>query len=108
MIDFDVQIWEVLVKNIQFLCVLGDIDYVKFVFEEQLCFIYDLDSEFVNLNCCIQVFDNMCKLEFKDYEKYCDSNVCCFMYKVMGQKEKFFQKVEKEECEYFEVLQKEY
>jgi DNA repair exonuclease SbcCD ATPase subunit len=108
MTDFDAQIREASAKNTQLLRVLGDTDHAKPALEEQLRFIHDLDSELANLNRRIQALDNTRKLELKDHEKYRDSNVRRFMYKATGQKEKFSQKAEKEEREYFEVLQKEH
>lgn len=108
MSSFDAQIREAAAKNSELLRVLAETDHAKPALQEQHRFIQDLDSELANLNQRIQSLDKARKLELKDHEKYRDSNVRRFMYKATGQKDKFAQKAEKEEREYFEVLQKEH
>lgn len=108
MSDFEAQIREASARNSELLRVLAETDYAKPALEEQLRFVRDLDAELANTNRRIQQLEGKRKLELKDHEKYRDSNVRRFMYKATGQKEKFTQKAEKEEREYFEVLQEEH
>ncbi|KAK0383636.1 hypothetical protein NLU13_9547 [Sarocladium strictum] len=108
MSDFEAQIREASARNSELLRVLTETDHAKPALQEQMRFIHDLDTELADLKRRIQALDNKRKLELKDHEKYRDSNVRRFMYKATGQKEKFAQRAEKEEREYFEVLQKEH
>lgn len=108
MSDFETQIREASARNSDLLRVLAETDHAKPALQEQMRFIRDLDGELSNTHKRIQQLDNKRKLELKDHEKYRDSNVRRFMYKATGRQEKFDQRAEKEEREYFEVLQQEH
>lgn len=108
MSDFEAQMREAAAKNSTLLRTLAETDHAKPALQEQQRFIHDLDGELANLNRRIKELDQKRQLELKDHEKYRDSNVRRFMYKATGKKEKFAQRAEKEEREYFEALQEEH
>lgn len=108
MTDFESRIREASTKNSELLRVLAETDHARPALQEQIRFIGDLDNELGNTNRRIQQLEKKRKLELKDHEKYRDSHVRRFMYKATGQKEKFALKADKEEREYFEVLQEEH
>lgn len=107
MTDFESQIKEASSRNADLLRVLAETDHAKPAIQEQLRFISDLENEAKKTDLRLRQLGFDRKMELKDHEKYRDSNVRRFMYKATGKKEKFDQKAEKEEREYFDVLQEE-
>ncbi|KAH8177159.1 hypothetical protein LIA77_02241 [Sarocladium implicatum] len=107
MADFEAQIREASAKNSELLRILADTDHAKPALQEQQRFIKDLEGEAAKIAKRLEQLAHKRKMELKDHEKYRDSNVRRFMYKATGQKDKFAQKAEKEEREYFDVLQEE-
>lgn len=108
MSTFEARIREASDRNAALLRSLAETDYAPPALEEQQRFISDLEKELGGTEQHLKRLAGKRRSELKDHERYRDSNVRRFMYKATGQKEKFSQKAEKEEREYFEVLQAEH
>jgi hypothetical protein len=74
---------------------------------QQRRFIADLEAQLDQSSKRIKELDRKRAKELKDHEKYRDSVMRRFAYKAAGKKDKFESKAQKEETEYFDVLQQE-
>ncbi|KAI5927577.1 hypothetical protein F4810DRAFT_271061 [Camillea tinctor] len=101
------QIQEAGSRNNQLLGILSETDYAIPALEQQNRYVKDLNNEIVELQKRIDTLDKERIKELKEHEKYRDSVMKRFAYRVSGKTEKFAAKAEKEEREYFEVLEKE-
>lgn len=95
-------------RNQELLHTLSETDYAKPALEQQKRYIADIENEVKQLDKHIRELKERRKKELKDHEKYRDSVMKRFAYKVSRRQEKFNVKAEKEEREYFEVLQDEH
>lgn len=95
-------------RNSELLRILSETDYAKPALQQQDLYIKDLEKEIKDLDKRIADLENKRKAELKDHEKYRDSVMKRFAYKVSRKEEKFNVKAEKEEREYFEALQDEH
>ncbi|KAK5943488.1 hypothetical protein PMZ80_004495 [Knufia obscura] len=95
-------------RNRELLQTLAETDYAKPALEQQKRYIADVESEIKQLDKRIKELEEKRKKELKEHEKYRDSTMKRFAYKVSRKQEKFNVKAEKEEREYFEVLQEEH
>lgn len=95
-------------RNKELLRTLSETDYAKPALQQQKLYIADLENEIKDLDKRIKGLEGKRKAELKDHEKYRDSVMKRFAYKVSRKEEKFNVKAEKEEREYFEALQEEH
>jgi hypothetical protein len=95
-------------KNKELLRILADTDHANPALEQHNRFVADLEEEMKLSNQRIKQLDAKRAKELKDHEKYRDSVMRRFAYKVSGQREKFEERADREECEYFTVLQDEH
>ncbi|KAI0109686.1 hypothetical protein GGR51DRAFT_558378 [Nemania sp. FL0031] len=93
-------------RNEQLLDILSQTDNAPSALEQQRRYIQDLDNQLEDVKKRIAALERDRSKEHKDHEKYRDSVMKRWAYKVTGNKEKFAAKAEKEEREYFDVLQK--
>lgn len=108
MADVQAQIQQAAAKNTELLRALAETDYAAPALQEQNRFLQDLRSQLRLSDDKLKKLDKRRESELKDHEKYRDSHMRRFMYKATGKKEKFDEKAEKEEREYFEVLQEQH
>ncbi|KAI0012183.1 hypothetical protein F4779DRAFT_105967 [Xylariaceae sp. FL0662B] len=95
-------------RNQRILNVLSETDHAVPALEQQKRYIDDLNRELSDLEKRIGALDKQRAKELKDHEKYRDSVMRRFAYRVSGKTGKFEAKAEKEEREYFAVLQEEH
>jgi hypothetical protein len=94
-------------KNKELLRVLAETDHAIPDLVQQKRFIADLEAQAAQSNKRIKDLDKKRAKELKDHEKYRDSVMRRFAYKATGKREKYESKAQKEEAEYFDVLQEE-
>ncbi|KAI8629397.1 hypothetical protein F5Y19DRAFT_80507 [Xylariaceae sp. FL1651] len=92
-------------RNKQLLEVLSQTDHAPPALEQQKRYVQDLDQQLSDVQKRKQSLELARRKELNDHEKYRDSIMKRWAYKVSGNKEKFAAKAEKEEKEYFEALQ---
>ncbi|TLD24737.1 hypothetical protein PspLS_05375 [Pyricularia sp. CBS 133598] len=92
-------------ENDTLLQTLRETDHAAPDLDNQNKFIADLDRQILESSRVISELDRKRNKELKDHEKYRDSVMRRFAYKATGKREKFTQRADKEEKEYFEVLQ---
>ncbi|KAI3331939.1 hypothetical protein HD806DRAFT_478836 [Xylariaceae sp. AK1471] len=93
-------------RNKELLEILSQTDHAPLALRQQNLYIQDLDVQLRDVKKQIDLLGHERWKEQKGHEKYRDSVMKRWAYKVSGNKEKFAAKAEKEEKEYFEVLQK--
>lgn len=91
-------------RNAQLLSTLAETDHAPASLKQQVAFINDLQDSLKRTEQHISKLNQSTQKELKDHEKYRDSTVKRFAYRVGGKKEKFEQKASKEEREYFEAV----
>lgn len=94
--------------NQDLLRALSETDYAKPALEQQKRYITDLEQQIQQLEKHLMALEEKRKKELKEHEKYRDSVMKRFAFKVSRKQEKFNAQAEKEEREYFEVLQEEH
>ncbi|KAK6954809.1 hypothetical protein Daesc_004778 [Daldinia eschscholtzii] len=94
-------------RNSELLAILSETDHAQPALEQQKRYIDDLNKELSTIQKRISQLDKQRAKEFKEHKKYRDSVMKRFAYRVSGKTEKFAAKAEKEEKEYFAVLQQE-
>ncbi|QIX01377.1 hypothetical protein AMS68_006894 [Peltaster fructicola] len=96
-------------KNEELLGVLERTDYAEAALKQQEVYVKDLENELTKLVQQIRTYEQKTKVEKAEFEKYRDSNIKRFAYKLGGTKgkEKFQSRSEKEEKEYYEALEQE-
>ncbi|KAI2468769.1 hypothetical protein F4781DRAFT_250114 [Annulohypoxylon bovei var. microspora] len=95
-------------RNRDLLAVLSETDHAPPALEQQRRYIADLNNELSTIQKHIVVLDGQRAKEFKEHKRYRDSVMKRFAYRVSGKTDKFQARAEKEEQEYFAVLQKEH
>jgi len=95
-------------QNAALLSTLAKTDYAAPALSQQRVYISDLNRELSQTNSQIRTLTKKREREFKDHEKYRDSTVRRFAYRLGGKKEKFQQRATKEEREYFDALHDEH
>ncbi|KAI0016428.1 hypothetical protein F4780DRAFT_759337 [Xylariomycetidae sp. FL0641] len=93
-------------RNKELLNILSETDHAIPALQQQNIFINDLDRQLSDVENRIAALEKERAKELKDHEKYRDSVMKRFAYRVSGKTDKFAAKAEKEEREYFDVLQK--
>ncbi|KAH6648634.1 hypothetical protein BKA67DRAFT_369262 [Truncatella angustata] len=102
------QIQEAAPRNRELLAILSETDHAVPDLEQQKIYIADLDRQLASIAKRIKELNRKREKEFKEHEKYRDSVMRRFAYKVGGKKEKFESRAAKEEREYFDALQDEH
>lgn len=102
------QIQAAALQNSSLLKVLSETDYAPPALEQHKRYIADISNETKKLDAEIKRLEALRMKELKDHEKYRDSVMKRFAYKVGRKTEKFEAKASKEEREYFDVLQQEH
>ncbi|KAI0378092.1 hypothetical protein F5Y04DRAFT_262896 [Hypomontagnella monticulosa] len=95
-------------RNDQLLSILSETDHAPPALEQQKRYIADLNNELSTIQKRIISLDKQRAKEFKEHKKYRDSVMKRFAYRVSGKTDKFAARAEKEEQEYFAVLQDEH
>ncbi|KAI1083053.1 hypothetical protein F5B20DRAFT_444275 [Whalleya microplaca] len=107
MASITTRIQDAIPRNRQLLSVLSETDHAGPALQQQNRYIDDLTKELSALQKRIGILDRKRAKELKEHEKYRDSVMRRFAYRVGGKTDKFEAKAEKEEKEYFAVLQEE-
>lgn len=105
MASINSQITQASAKNAELLRGLSEVDGTPVSLAQQISYIADLNKQVEKTKMDIKHARYKTSDELKDHEKYRDSHVRRFMHKASGQKEKFAEKAETEEREYFDALQ---
>ncbi|KAI1105472.1 hypothetical protein F4804DRAFT_129707 [Jackrogersella minutella] len=107
MTSITIRIKEASSHNAELLAILSETDYASPALEQQKHYIEDLNNELSTIQKRIAVLDKQRAKELKEHKKYRDSVMKRFAYRVSGKTDKFEARAEKEEQEYFAVLQQE-
>ncbi|KAI0135357.1 hypothetical protein F4814DRAFT_19239 [Daldinia grandis] len=94
-------------RNCELLAILSETDHAQPALEEQRRYVDDLNNELSAAQKRIAMLNKQRAKEFKEHKRYRDSVMKRFAYRMSGKTEKFEAKAEKEEKEYFAVLQQE-
>ncbi|KAJ6780629.1 hypothetical protein PWT90_01725 [Aphanocladium album] len=92
-------------RNNQLLETLANTDGAASALAEHKRFLQDLQDQLKQSNQRIKQLDSERQKRLGEHEKYRDSHVRRFMFKASGKKEKFAQRAEDGEREYFKALQ---
>lgn len=95
-------------ENSSLLAALAETDYAAPALRQQHAYLIELKKEITANDVQQQKLSAKTKAELKDHEKYRDSTVRRFAYRVGGKKEKFQEKASKEEKEYFDAVTAEF
>lgn len=102
------QIREAAARNAELLGILSQTDYAPPSMQQQNAYVRDLEGNLKQNEAELNRLGSQREKEHKDHKKYSESVTRRFLYKASGQKEKFSQKADKEEREYFDVLRAEH
>ncbi|KAI1469672.1 uncharacterized protein F4812DRAFT_298205 [Daldinia caldariorum] len=94
-------------RNSELLAILSETDHAQPALEQHRRHVDDLNNELSAIRERISRLDKQRAKELKEHQKYRDSVMKRFAYRVSGKTDKFEAKAEKEEKEYFAVLQQE-
>lgn len=108
MSSIETRIKESAAQHKELLGILVQTDHALPALEQQRRYITDLQNEAANAQKRVDELDKKRLKELKEHEKYRDSVMKRFAFKVSGKEEKFKQRAAKEEQEYFEALQQEH
>ena len=108
MTDVTAKIKEAAIKNAELQRTLSETDHAEPSLKAHSRYIEDLQREIWASEKELQEVEKQRLKELADHEKYRDSTVKRFLFKATGQGTKFAERAEKEEREYFEVLEKEH
>lgn len=108
MASITTQIKEAAPRNRELLTILSETDHAPPDLQQQQRYVAELESQLQSLAKQIRQLDQKREKEFKEHEKYRDSVMRRFAYKVGRKTEKFEAKAAKEEREYFDALQEEH
>lgn len=108
MADITARIQQAATRNAELQRTLRDTDHAAPAHKAQSRFIDDLQKQIWSSDKDIQELERRRVKELSDHEKYRDSTVKRFLFKASGQAGKFADKAEKEEREYFAILEKEH
>lgn len=92
-------------KNAALLHTLASTDYARPSLTQQVTYITELEQQLSALSKRLTELDRRRERDLKDHVKYRDSVFRRFTYKATGRREKFDEKAEVEEKEYFEGMQ---
>lgn len=92
-------------RNVSLLKTLQETDHSPSALSQQNSYIADLKSQLHNTQAQLAKAKVVTQSELKEHEKYRDSTFRRFAHKASGKKEKFAEKAQKEEREYFDAVQ---
>lgn len=95
-------------RNRLLLSILSETDHAKPSLQQHESYLSDLDRQLADAIKWVKEVDKKRQKELKEHEKYRDSVMKRFAYKVSRNKEKFEERAAKEECDYFDALQDEH
>jgi len=95
-------------QNSRLLAVLSETDYAPPALDQHKRYIADVENEMQELDKHIKSLEAKRAKELKEHEKYRDSTMKRFAYKLGGKTDKFQARASKEEREYFDALQQEH
>lgn len=87
---------------------LADTDYAASALRQQLDYIADLTKQIDQSKAKLTSLKRKTQVEKAEHEKYRDSTMKRFAYKIGGKKDKFADRASKEEREYYEAVQEEH
>ena len=90
-------------RNQELLTILSQTDYAPPSLEHQKAYIADLEKDLKEIASRLATLQRQREKELKEHEKYRDSVMKRFAYKVARKKEKFEARASKEEQDYLEV-----
>jgi hypothetical protein len=99
------QIQEASSKNSQLLAGLHETDSAPSQLYQQITYIKDLDLQLKKSEKQVAQLKKKTASELEDHKKYSESTFRRFAHKASGRKERFAEKAEKEEREYFDAIQ---
>ncbi|KAL8988335.1 MAG: hypothetical protein Q9177_002577 [Variospora cf. flavescens] len=94
-------------KNAELLQGLNDTAYASSAIQQSQVHLSDLDREIKDCDAQVRSLESKTKTKLADHKKYAESTARRFMHRAVGKKEKFVEKVGKEEREYVEALAEE-
>lgn len=94
-------------KNDELLRILAETDRAPGELEQQNVYLKDLEKDKIETEKRLKELHQRTQIEQKEYERYRDSTMKRFAYRLGRKTEKFEQRASKEEREYFEALQQE-
>ena len=103
--SIETQVQKASAANAHLLQVLSETDDAPSALAEHSRYIAELKQQVEKSGEKLQQLDNKRVTQLKDHERYRDSHARRFLYKAAGKKDRFAEKAEKEEREYFDVLQ---
>lgn len=95
-------------RNTELQAILAETDHVPPALVQQQRYIADLQNEVANAQKRLKELEWKRQKELTEHQRYRDSVMKRFAFKVSGKKEKFDERAAKEEREYFDVLQQEH
>jgi len=106
MADISAKIQDAAARNSDLLRTLAETDHAPPDLEQHGRFLDDLRAQLRASDSRLKALNAQRELELKSHQKYRDSSVRRFMYKAAGKKDRFAEKADKGERDYFEVLQR--
>ncbi|KAI4288877.1 MAG: hypothetical protein L6R35_001857 [Caloplaca aegaea] len=94
-------------KNAELLQGLNDTAYASSAIQQSQAYLSDIDRETKDCDAQVRSLESKTKTKLADHKKYAESTARRFMHRAVGKKEKFAEKVSKEEREYVEALAEE-
>lgn len=91
-------------ENSSLLAALAETDYAGPALQQQILYLNELKKEIAENEVEQKKLSAKTQAELKDHEKYRDSTIRRFAYRIGGKKEKFEEKASKEEKEYFDAV----
>lgn len=91
-------------RNTQLLSKIAELDYAPTALKQQLSYINELETLLKQKDSSVASLNATVQKELKDHEKYRDSSMKRFAYKVGGKKDKFEERAAKEAKEYFDAV----
>jgi hypothetical protein len=95
-------------RNADLLGKLAETDAAAAGLPSQTSLVSDLKRQITANEANLKRLDRKRQSELADHEKYRDSNVRRFLFRATGQKDKFAERAEKEQKEYYDVLQEQH
>ncbi|KAJ6438260.1 alpha-L-fucosidase [Purpureocillium lavendulum] len=106
MADISAKIQDAAAQNSDLLRTLAETDHAPPDLEQHNRFLEELQAQLRASDARVKSLGAKRALELKEHKKYRDSSVRRFMYKAAGRRDRFAEKADKGERDYFEVLQR--
>ncbi|UNI18615.1 hypothetical protein JDV02_004870 [Purpureocillium takamizusanense] len=106
MADISAKIQDAAARNSDLLRTLAETDHAPPDLEQHRRFLDELSAQLRASDSRLKALNGRRELGLKEHQKYRDSSVRRFVYKAAGKKDRFAEKADRGEREYFEVLQR--